>query len=120
MLLEIILLVGRKAVMIMKPTLSALSLLYGIGEGLILVLALFPFPGFFSLIIIIGALLSWVSPDPSNPVVQIIYGISEPLLMPFRRLLPLLGGLDISPILALLCFQVFGVIGMQIVNGLMK
>jgi len=97
-----------------------LSLFQGLGEGLILFLALFPFPGFFALVIIIAALLSWVSPDPSNPVVQMIYGISEPVLIPFRRYVPLLGGLDISPIVALLCFQILGGLGQQVVAGLMR
>ena len=91
----------------------------GFAEGLILVLGLFPFPGFFSLIIIVGALLSWVSPDPSNPVVQAIYGISEPLLSPFRRFVPLIGGLDISPIVALFCFQILGGMGQQIIAWLL-
>ena len=71
--------------------------------------------------IIIGrAIISWVSPDPSNPIVQTIYGISEPLLAPFRRIIPHIGGLDISPILALLCFQVIGVAGQQIIAGIIK
>jgi YggT family protein len=96
-----------------KAVLAPVSFLYGIGEGLMLFVGLFP--GFFSILIIIGALLSWVSPDPSNPVVQAIYGISEPLLRPFRRFVPLLGGLDISPIFALLCFQILGRVAQQII-----
>ena len=80
----------------------------GLAEGLILVVSLFPFPGFFSLMIIIGAFLSWVSPDPSNPVVQTIYGISEPLVSPFRRFIPSLGGLDFSPWIALICYNFLG------------
>ncbi|NIR15031.1 MAG: YggT family protein [Desulfobacterales bacterium] len=96
-----------------KAVLSAASLLHGLGDGLMLVVGLFP--GFFSILIIIGALLSWVSPDPSNPVVQAIYGISEPLLAPFRRFVPVLGGLDISPIFALLCFQILGRVAQQII-----
>ena len=103
-----------------SPILSSLPIQYGFGEGLFLILGLFPFPGFFSLVIIVGALLSWVSPDPSNPIVQAIYGISEPLLMPFRRFIPVLGGIDISPIVALFCFQILGGIGQQIVANLMK
>jgi YggT family protein len=71
-------------------------------------------------VIIIGALLSWVSPDPYNPVVQAIYGISEPLLMPFRRIVPNLAGLDISPILALFCFHLLGTVGRQIIEGVIK
>ncbi|MEW6664809.1 MAG: YggT family protein [Thermodesulfobacteriota bacterium] len=84
---------------------------YGLLKALGLVLSLFPFPGFFSLVVIVGALLSWVSPDPSNPVVRAIYGLSEPLLAPFRRIIPLIGGLDLSPIVALFCFEVIGKLG---------
>lgn len=94
--------------------------LYGLAEGLLLTLGLFPFPGFFSLIIIVGALLSWVSPDPSNSIVRVIYGLSEPLLYPFRRLIPTLGGLDVSPILALLCFQILGNFGQQLISSFVK
>lgn len=94
------------------------SFIQGLGEGLILILGLFP--GFFSLVIIAGALLSWVSPDPYNPIVQAIYGISEPFLAPFRRIVPHLGGLDISPIFALLCFQILGRFGQQLIYGVMR
>jgi len=93
---------------------------YGLLEAVMLVLSLFPFPGFFSVVIIVGALLSWVSPDPANPVVRAIYGISEPLLAPFRRIVPLIGGLDLSPIVALFCFQVIGTLGQQLVSQLIK
>jgi YggT family protein len=102
-----------------QETFSTDSVVNSFGEGLLLILALFPFPGFFSLVIIIGALLSWVSPDPSNPVVQAVYAMTEPLLSPFRRFMPLLGGLDLSPIIALLCFQVLGQMGRELVLGLM-
>lgn len=94
---------------------SSLNLLRSFIEGLILIIDLFP--GFFTIIIIVGALLSWVSPDPYNPVVQTIYGISEPLLEPFRKLIPSLGGLDISPIIAILCFQVLGGYIKQMIAG---
>jgi uncharacterized protein YggT (Ycf19 family) len=100
------------------PSVSVFTI--GILEAFLLVLGLFPFPGFFSLIIIIGALLSWVNPDPSNSIVRAIYGISEPLLAPFRRIVPNLGGLDISPIIALLCFQLIGSFGQQIISGLVR
>jgi YggT family protein len=99
---------------------SPMLLAQTLAAGLILLLGLFSFPGFFSLVILVGALLSWVSPDPSNPVVQAIYGISEPLLMPFRRILPHLGGIDISPILALLAFQFLGGLGEQLVVAALR
>lgn len=55
-------------------------------------------------IIIIRALISWVSPDPYNPIVQILYRLTEPVLRPLRRLVPphKLGGLDLSPLIAIL------------------
>ena len=56
-----------------------------------------------SWLIIIRALLSWVSPDPYNPIVQFLYKTTDPILEPFKRMIPLYNiGLDISPILALI------------------
>ena len=55
--------------------------------------------------IIIRAILSFVSPDPRNPVVQMLYRLSDPILKPFRKLIPPIGGLDISPIFAVLALQ---------------
>ena len=55
-------------------------------------------------LIIIRALISWVNPDPYNPVVQFLYKTTEPILYPIRKLLPLdfRFGIDISPIIAIL------------------
>lgn len=55
-------------------------------------------------LIIIRAVLSWVSPDPYNPVVQFFYKTTEPILYPIRKILPsgLRFGIDISPIIAFL------------------
>jgi YggT family protein len=54
-------------------------------------------------LIIIRALISWVNPDPYNPLVQFLYKTTEPLLAPFRKLFPAYTiGIDISPIFALL------------------
>ena len=53
-------------------------------------------------IIIIRALLPWVSPDPHNPIVQILYRLTEPVMAPVRNRMPDIGGIDISPIVVLL------------------
>jgi len=54
-------------------------------------------------LIIIRALISWVNPDPFNPLVRFLTTTTEPMLKPFRRMLPIYtSGLDISPICALL------------------
>lgn len=54
-------------------------------------------------IIIARAILSWVSPDPSNPIVRFLYRVTEPVLRPVRHRLPTLAmGLDLSPMVVLL------------------
>jgi YggT family protein len=89
-----------------RPPVLLFSVYQAIAEGLLLIIELFP--GFFSMVILVSVFLSWVSPSPYNPVVQTIYGISEPLLIPFRRIIPTIAGLDVSPVAALLCFQIIG------------
>lgn len=54
-------------------------------------------------IIIARAVLSWVNPDPFNPIVRIINQITEPVLYRIRRYFPaVFGGIDFSPIIVLL------------------
>ena len=55
-------------------------------------------------LILIRALISWVNPDPYNPIVQFLYKTTEPILEPIRRIIPfsLRIGIDISPIVAFL------------------
>lgn len=54
-------------------------------------------------VIIIRSLISWVSPDPYNPIVQFLYRITEPVLSRARRYIPPLGGgLDLSPLVVIL------------------
>lgn len=54
-------------------------------------------------LIIIRALISWVNPDPYNAIVQFLNKTTEPILAPFRRIIPIYSiGLDISPIFALI------------------
>jgi YggT family protein len=54
-------------------------------------------------IVIIAALISWVNPDPRNPIVRFLWGVTEPMFRPFRRLVPpsKMGGIDISPLFVL-------------------
>ena len=60
--------------------------------------------------ILIRVLLSWFPVDPSNPIIRVIYEITEPVLAPFRRVIPRIGMLDLSPLAALM---LLGFIGAQ-------
>ena len=54
-------------------------------------------------IMIIRALLSWVNPDPYNPIVQFLNSITEPVLYRVRQLIPMSGvGIDFSPMIVIL------------------
>ena len=54
-------------------------------------------------IIIARAVISWVNPDPYNPIVRFLHSITDPVLLAIRRRLPLsFGGIDFSPIVVIL------------------
>lgn len=59
-------------------------------------------------IVIARALISWVSPDPYNPIVRFLHNATDPVLFRLRRMLPFLqaGGFDLSPIVLLLLLSV--------------
>ena len=72
----------------------------------------------FLFIVIARAVLSWVSPDPFNPIVRFINNVTEPILYPIRVRLPVhFGGIDLSPIVVFL-----GIIFIRtfVVNTLMQ
>ncbi len=48
--------------------------------------------------VIIRVILSWISPDPRNPMVHLLYTLTDPVMAPVQRRLPPIGGLDLSPI----------------------
>jgi YggT family protein len=53
-------------------------------------------------LIIARAVISWVNADPYNPIVRFLISATEPVLYPIRRRLPMLGGIDFSPIIIIL------------------
>lgn len=71
--------------------------------GLIGIFSLFLKIIFWSMII--SVILSWVAPGSRSPGAELVAQITEPVLAPFRRLIPNLGGLDISPIFAFIAIQ---------------
>jgi YggT family protein len=56
-------------------------------------------------LIIIRVVLSWVPIDPYSPMVRMLREITDPVLEPFRRLIPPIGGFDFSPIVALFVLE---------------
>lgn len=69
-------------------------------------------------VLIIGALLSWVRPDPYNPIVQVIYRLTEPAYRALRRLMPtVFNGLDLAPLILVILLQVIDVILINIINA---
>lgn len=65
-----------------------------------------PILGIYFWIVIISAVLSWFSPDPYNPLVRAIYGMTEPVFDWVREHLPVLfGGLDLSPIVVIVVIE---------------
>ena len=73
---------------------------------------------FYMWIVVARAVLSWVNPDPYNPIVRIIHNITEPVLYRIRSRIPVdFGGIDLSPIIVIL-----GVVFLQnfVVNSLFR
>jgi YggT family protein len=72
---------------------------------------------FYMWVVIARAVLSWVSPDPYNPIVRFIHNVTEPVLYPVRRWLPFGTGIDLSPLVVL-----FAIIFLQtfLVKSLME
>ncbi len=70
-------------------------------------------------IVIISALLSFVRPDPNNPIVQILYRLTEPVYSFIRQKLPFLvfSGVDISPLVIIIGLQFLDTFMMQILLG---
>jgi YggT family protein len=58
-------------------------------------------------VVIASAILSWVNPDPYNPIVRFLRGLTEPVYYRLRRYLPFLvvGGIDLTPIVVILLIQ---------------
>ena len=53
-------------------------------------------------VVIIRALLSWVNPDPYNPIVRFLQSITDPVLFRIRSFLPSMAGIDLSPVVLIL------------------
>ena len=59
----------------------------------------------YMILIIIGVILSWVGHNVRHPIVPLVFQLVDPVLAPIRRVLPGLGGLDLSPLVAIIGIQ---------------
>ncbi len=64
------------------------------------------FLDFYTLVVFVAVVLSWLRLSPDNPVVRVIGALTEPVLVPIRKLLPDLGGIDFSPMILLVLVQI--------------
>ena len=69
---------------------------------------IFYFIQLYSLLIFIRVLMSWFSVDPHNPAVETLCQLTDPYLDIFRKIIPSMGGMDFSPIIALFVLQFIG------------
>lgn len=64
----------------------------------------------FVLCIFIQIIMSWINPTSYNPAMSLVYSIAAPVLRPAQRLIPPVGGFDLSPLLVLLAFQLIDIL----------
>ena len=67
--------------------------------------------------IIARALLSWFNLDPRSPIIQVLNSITEPILEPIRRIMPRLGMIDLSPLIAIVLVNVLTSVFAQFIDG---
>ncbi len=60
----------------------------------------------YSLVVLVAVILSWVPLDRRNPLVTITHALTEPVLAPIRRVIPPMGGLDLSAMVLLIALQI--------------
>ena len=70
-----------------------------------------------NLAILVRVLLSWVRVNPYHPAVELLYRITEPILAPLRRVIPPVGMVDISPVIALILLQIIQKVLKAIIVG---
>ncbi|MEM9302433.1 MAG: YggT family protein [Pseudomonadota bacterium] len=67
----------------------------------------------FMVVIFAKVILSWVSPYGDNPLQPVLYQLSDPIMGPIQRRMPNLGGIDLSPMVALVLLQLVRILGVQ-------
>lgn len=95
--------VGLFVMMVLKGSISTSPMLYLL-LGLFGVINIGLKIAFFAIIIVI--VVSWVAPQSYNPAVSLLRQISDPIMAPFRKIIPPMGGLDFSPMIAMFVIHV--------------
>jgi len=72
-----------------------------------------------NLAILIRVILSWLNVSPYNPLVNFIWQITDPILEPLRRIVPAIGMLDVTPILAMILLSVIQQVLLTVLAGLL-
>lgn len=82
------------------------NILFGVAKVLDTLLSLYFW------VVIVAVLLTWVRPDPYNPIVRTLYALTEPVFYRVRRLLPFtfISGLDLSPVVVLILIQLVQIV----------
>jgi len=78
------------------------------------------FEGIFNLLmlaVLARALVSWLRIDPYHPAIRLLESVTEPILRPLRQAIPPMGGIDITPIIALILLQIANSILIRLVAG---
>jgi YggT family protein len=74
----------------------------------------------YIIVLLARVLVSWVQLDPRNPLVNLIYQLTEPLLAPIRRMLPQSGALDFSPMIAFVVVLIAEQIVLSLLRSLLR
>ncbi|VAW61441.1 Cell division integral membrane protein, YggT and half-length relatives [hydrothermal vent metagenome] len=98
-LLLAFLVIAIKIMLVYQIILPVPIVIMALGQTLVLIISIFMYS------IIIQAVLSWVNPDPSNPAVSLLNSLTQPILKHFRNLIPPIGGMDISPMIAIIALM---------------
>lgn len=70
-------------------------------------------------VVIISALITWVKPDPYNPIVQVLRRLTEPVYEFMRRYVPtMIGGIDLAPIIVILSLQFIDLFAVKLLFSL--
>lgn len=97
----------------MSPQMGGLAML-SIAELLGLLINVFIFS------ILIQVIISWVNPGMHNPVMGLLHSLTEPLLAPARRVIPPISGLDLSPIVVIVCLQLASMLAVAPIRDLAR